>query len=609
MRRARLWVFVVGIVGALLWGWLLHEPAPVETVASEGAAPRVVPKRALAEKADGTVRRDVVLMGTAFVLVVDAPVEAATPAIDAAIARLEALDLAISSWRPGSEVSAINARAGGEPVEVGDDTWALLERAQALHTATDGALDVTIGPVWDLWPFRDATKPIPGRKALDEAMALTGVREIELREHEGRRTARLARAGMRLNLGAIGKGYAARLAMDVLASHGIERAAVSAGGDLLLRGRKQSGPWVVAVEHPRWPGRALERFVAGDIAVASSGVSQRRIERDGKSYGHILDPRTGAPARGSLSVTVLTADPVDADAFATSVFVMGPDAGMAWVEARPGVEALVVDEAGRVHRSSGWGAATGRVRPREVAREQRPAPARTKPARQRTTPKAVRPAAPGSEPVRVDRLEVTNLEYRGFLEATRADADPHRHCHPEEPADKDHTPRYWRADWQPALLRDNGTAALQPFDLETFKRPHHPVVGVDWWDARAYARWAGKRLPSREEWREAAAGDEERAWPWGDDWDPKRVNAGGEKWGEKDGHIYAAPAESFPGGASPTGALHMAGNVAEWTDEGFVAGGSSRSVPSDTRTAAGRLRPPGYRAFDVGFRCASGVTP
>jgi formylglycine-generating enzyme required for sulfatase activity len=210
--------------------------------------------------------------------------------------------------------------------------------------------------------------------------------------------------------------------------------------------------------------------------------------------------------------------------------------------------------------------------------------------------------APDALPAfRVDRTEVTNAAYARFLEAAAA---THAHCHPDEPADKDHTPRYWR-EFRSPLFRASPAARVAPFDADTFRHPDRPVVGVDWWDAYAFARWAGKRLPTRREHEKAARGADGRRWPWGDHWDFGRANTGGEKWGERDGFTYAAPADSFPGGASPAGALHLAGNVAEWTDEGFVAGGSAVSPPSGVRGGAGHYREPGFRAFDLGFRCAA----
>jgi thiamine biosynthesis lipoprotein len=642
-------LLALGLALALAWGWWRHEPVPMAERAT-GVAPASIAAPTVSLGA-GLVRRDIVLMGSLFRFVVEAAPARANPALDAAVSRLRRAEANLSSWRRGSSVMKLNANAGVKPVEIDADTYRLLQLSKRLHEATNGAFDVTIGAVWDLWPFRDPSRDIPTREQLDAALELVDASAIELQSAPFR--AFLPRKGMRVNFGAIGKGYAAQLAMDVLQARGVERAAISAGGDLYLRGRKSSGPWVVGIDNPAWPGRFIERFGLSDVAVATSSDTKRRVVRKGKIYGHILDPRTGEPPDHIQSATVITANPTIADAYATAVYVMGPEKGMDWVEARPGVEALVVDSSGLIHRSSGWSRVTGQLPPEVAEREpSEPEPAKPnaivlagrltrldpdEPARDfsggapaaRTTSEEMprqtgRPVnarigdmvavpagkfrtAPGKEryvdTFRIDRTEVTNRAYAAFMEATKN--DPHRFCHPDEPADKDHTPRYWRNDWQPALLRRRPAGRLAPFDLETFRKPDHPVVGVDWWDAFAFSRWAGKDLPDRWQWQKAATGPDGRRWPWGDQWDPGRVNSGGEMNGERDDHIYAAPADSFPSGVSPYGSLHMAGNVAEWTVSGLVMGGSSRDVPSDVSAASGRWRDPDYRSFDVGIRAVA----
>lgn len=610
-------LLVVGVGAALAVG-LLTRDAPPELPAGES------PDFGTWTATGNLERREVAMMGTSVVFVVEGEPAAARTAIAAAEQRLRELEETISEWKPGSEISRLNGRAGLAPVKVGPDSMALLKLAKQFAAETDGAFDVTIGPVWDLWPFRNRERALPTDAELAQALKLVGCTRLELDEAAG--TARLPTPGMRVNLGAIGKGYAARLACEVIRSHGFTHVAVSAGGDLCLAGRKQTGPWIVGIEHPLYPGQYIERFAAGDGGVATSGNAQRFVIRDGKRYGHILDPRTGQPVSHCLSVTVVCADAAAADAYATAVFVMGPDKGMAWVEAREGVEALIVDADSGVQRSSGWSRVAHSVAAAQQSKPPDENPV-TPATPSRTTPvtglgvlagrvvlgeTVLVPSGPyllGDERVatelpayRMDKFEVTNRQYAAFLEAIRE--DPAEFDHPAQPRGKDHTPRYW-TEFRPPLFRQSGAAALAPFDEKTFRDPDRPVVGVDWWDACAYARWAGKRLPTAQEWQAAARGTDGRLWPWGNEWDYARANTGGEKWGEKDGHIYAAPASAFLNGASPWGCLNMAGNVAEWTQEGFVVGGSSNSNPTHARCAARELREPEYRSFDIGFRCVA----
>jgi formylglycine-generating enzyme len=234
----------------------------------------------------------------------------------------------------------------------------------------------------------------------------------------------------------------------------------------------------------------------------------------------------------------------------------------------------------------------------------------------------------------IDRYEVSNAQYRRFLDWVHLHSDK-TVAHVDQPANKDHTPRYFKP-FRPALLKQTGIAQLQPFDDSTFSKDDCPVVGVDWWDAYAYARWAGKRLPDEVEWEKAARGKDGRNWPWGNVFDFKFCNSGGyEPKGREAADkgmsrfVYAAPVKSFPAGASVFGCINMAGNVAEWvndlyvpghkkmdhfqktrpedsvaTVERVVKGGGSDSYPSSVRPAARRGFEPEFRYFSIGFRCA-----
>lgn len=192
---------------------------------------------------------------------------------------------------------------------------------------------------------------------------------------------------------------------------------------------------------------------------------------------------------------------------------------------------------------------------------------------------------------RIDRCEVTNAEYRVFLDYIRQAGD-HSFCHPDEPANKDHTPKYWHDP--------------------RFNKDVQPVVGVDWYDAYAYARWVGKSLASGDQWEFAAKGNTKRLYPWGDTFDQSFCACAEAKASS------AADADSYPNGRSASGAVNMAGNVMEWTTEDFGKGGGTKKILRGgafstrcqiygltylRRMGASRT----YRGNDVGFRCVADV--
>ncbi len=281
--------------------------------------------------------REQPLMGTRFeiqVYAIDGP--AAALAIDEAFAEIARVEDAISEWREASDISALNRAAGDGPYQAGPDLLAVIESGLDVSRLTEGAFDMTFASCGGLWSFRD--ERIPSSQAIEECLPLVDWRSVELDVVAG--TVALA-PGSAVGVGGIGKGYGVDRAAAVLEAHGLVHYIVDGGGDLRIRGQRGDHPWTVAVAHPRGRG-TLGTLEVSEGAVVTSGDYERYFERDGVRYHHILDPRTGLPARNSHSVTVVAPDATTADAFSTGFFVLGPARAIALAEQLDGVDALVV---------------------------------------------------------------------------------------------------------------------------------------------------------------------------------------------------------------------------------------------------------------------------
>ena len=298
-------------------------------------------------RAQVRVRETRMPMGTYMTITVYAPTdEAGRRAIAAAFERVEQVEAAISAWRRESDASKLNRAAGGEPVPIGPHLVAVLRRAAEISTETGGAFDVTVGPLVRLWKRSLRRRRLPTDAELAEARGLVGYRAVELDAEAGR--ARLARKGMRVDFGAIGKGYIVDQAVRALRDAGIAAALVDAGGDIYALGSPpERAGWLVGVRDPARPDDILgQRLLLRHGAVATSGDYEQFVEIDGRRYSHILDPRTGRPVEQISSVTVLAPDATTADAYATSASVLGPKAAVAFAESRDGVEILLLHRDG-----------------------------------------------------------------------------------------------------------------------------------------------------------------------------------------------------------------------------------------------------------------------
>ena len=280
------------------------------------------------------------IMGVEARIILHAPDEAAARrAARAAFGRIEALDAVMSDYRPDSELMRACRAAAEGPVSISDDLYRVLDRAGAISQASDGAFDVTVGPLVRLWREARAEGRLPAPQAIEQARAAVGWRGVLLDPRQ--RTMTLSWPGMRLDLGGIGKGYAADEALDTLMRHGVRRCLVDLGGDIALgRPPPDREGWRVAVRSG-WAEDEQLLLQLSLAAVATSGDTSQFLEIGGRRYSHILDPRTGLGLTNRVAVTVIAPDAATADALASALSVLGPDRGLALLEKFPGASALI----------------------------------------------------------------------------------------------------------------------------------------------------------------------------------------------------------------------------------------------------------------------------
>ena len=295
-------------------------------------------------------QREEAIMGTRVAVEVwseDAAL--AARAMDAVIAEMRRTDELMSTYKPESQLSAVNAHAFEGPVEVDPEIIDVVARSFDFSRMSNGAFDVTYASVGHLYDYRAHQRP----SKQQVAAALPGVDYRQVEVDRARNTIRFLRKGVRIDLGGIAKGYAVDRSIGILRGLGIEHAMVNAGGDTRLLGDRLGKPWIVGIRDPRNEGRMVTRLPLEDEAISTSGDYERYFEEDGVRYHHILVPGTGDVAREVRSATVIGADATLTDGLSTTVFVLGVQRGMELVSRLPGVEAVIVDKDGRIFYSDG----------------------------------------------------------------------------------------------------------------------------------------------------------------------------------------------------------------------------------------------------------------
>lgn len=285
-------------------------------------------------------------MGTEFqvFLVGDDPDYLSDVAHDA-LDEVERIEARLSHYRPDSEISDLNLRAAYEPVLMERSIFDLIRRCVAYSEISDGAFDVTAGPLIRCWGFFRGTGRLAEREALQEARERVGYRLLQLDAEE--RTVRFAREGVQVHLGGVGKGYAVDVVVEGLRRLGIEAALIHGGTSTVyaLGAPPGEDAWTVGLCDPGDREKRLGVVKLRDRALSTSGDYEQFFEVEGRRYSHILDPRTGQPARGTRSATVVAKSATDTDALSTAAFVLGAEGVSALLESYPDLGVILAPDA------------------------------------------------------------------------------------------------------------------------------------------------------------------------------------------------------------------------------------------------------------------------
>ncbi|MDP5082549.1 MAG: FAD:protein FMN transferase [Winogradskyella sp.] len=270
--------------------------------------------------------------------------------IDNAVAEITRIEKLISSWDANSQTSEINRNAGIKPVKVDKELFNLIERAKGISKLTDGAFDISYASMDRIWKFDGSMTIMPSEEDIKASVEKVGYQNIILNKDNG--TVFLKLEGMKIGFGAIGKGYAADKAKALLMSNGVTSGIINASGDMNTWGKQPNGDeWKVAITNPMDKNKVFALLPITNGAVVTSGDYEKYVNFNGKRYTHIIDPRTGYPATGIISVTVFAPKAELADALATSVFVMGKEAGLDRINQLPAIECIIIDDKGNITKS------------------------------------------------------------------------------------------------------------------------------------------------------------------------------------------------------------------------------------------------------------------
>jgi len=296
------------------------------------------------------ISREEAIMGTrcAVELWSEDPVRGEA-AIKSVFDDMKRIDRLMSTWKEDTEISLVNREAGKHPVKISEELFRLLQQSVKYSELTHGAFDITYASVGYLYDFKKGVHP--DQQAIDAALPGINWRHMVLDDRK--LTVFFTRPGMRIDLGGIAKGHSVDRGIEILKQQGVTRAMVNSGGDTRILGDRFGKPWVVGVRDPDHAGKVFLRLPLSDASFSTSGDYERYFDEDGKRFHHIIDPKTGDSARKCRSVTVISDSATRTDALTKSVFIMGPEEGIRFIDTLTGVDAVAVAPNGKVFYSKG----------------------------------------------------------------------------------------------------------------------------------------------------------------------------------------------------------------------------------------------------------------
>lgn len=486
-------------------------------------------------------------------------------------------EYSVSSWKIVSLTSKFNDAKLGDSIKINDDFLELLKKSIYVSQITHGFFDIT-------YPSHDYN---------------LSFKNISFNNH----TLTKNHPDIKLNFGGIAKGCVLNLIEKYLHTKNIHNFIINASGDILARGKNGNKDWSIAIQNPSWPGSYIDTVSLKNNSVATSSNNTEPFIQS-NNINHIFNPRSNRKNE-ILSATVIHKDPCISDAIATGIIAMPLLNAKNFIlnSRQNDLSILIVTNEGKIFKSSNWEQLQYYPRYKsKISDKNKSSKNKVFKLNVKRNPKIIKQLKDNFILLKkynfaISKYEVSNQEYQQSMPIMTT----HNFCHPDEPKDKDHTPRYWSKYVNEYL--NAKTKTLRSFNNETFNKPALPVVGVDWWDAFSYCRVNGLELAHESEWNYAFGGENQSLFPWGNNWKYGYSNTGGEYEGEFDGHIYSWQAKYTKKDISHVGVFNLSGNVREWISDNKIKGGSSRTNPTESSIFYINEEFPGYKSFDLGIRC------